>query len=422
MAGPPPTTSSAARAAARKVMERADRLARCSEEPGRITRSYGTPALREARDLVEGWMREAGLEVRRDAIGNASGAVPACSSGARTLLLGSHIDSVRDAGRYDGPLGVLVAIAAVELLLAEGHSAPFGIEVVAFADEEGLRYRSSYLASRALAGTIEVAELDFVDAAGISLRDAIRAMGGDPDALSSARRSGAELLGYVEVHIEQGPVLEQQGLALGVVSAIAGQSRGSVTFTGVAGHAGTVPAELRRDALCGAAEWVLSVEAEPKRHPGLVATVGQLAIEPSVGNVIPAMARASYDVRHSDDAEKARACQRLRDGAQQIGDRRGLSVLWETLQEHRAVPMAAHLVDALGRSVAAVGHPVHSMPSGAGHDAVPLHELTDVAMLFVRCRGGVSHHPDESVEEADVVAAIAAIAELLRSPGLEARR
>lgn len=396
------------------VMARADALALLTEEPGRITRPYGTPSLVAGMREARGWLEGAGMAVREDAIGNLVGryeAAPGASPGpAQTLLLGSHLDSVRDAGRWDGPLGVLVAVAAVERLHRECRRLPFAVEVVVWVDEEGLRYHHSYIGSRVACGLFDPAELHETDAAGVPLRDAVRAQGGDPDQLLAARWQRDDLLGYLEVHIEQGPLLEALGLPVGVVTSIAGQARGTVEFTGRAGHAGTTPPHLRQDALCAAAELVLAVEEACNAGDGVVATVGKASAGPGAGNIIPGTATVSFDVRHPVDAVKLAAVDALRARAEAAGARRRVAVRWETIQEHAACAFAPALVDALAAAVErSTGAPAHRMPSGAGHDAVSVAHLTGVAMLFVRCAGGVSHHPDESITQEDAAAAIAAV-------------
>lgn len=391
---------------AHEVMRRADALASLSEEPGRITRPYGTPSLRSAMDMADGWMREAGLATRRDALGSLVG-----RRGAGPLpVLGSHLDSVRDAGRYDGPLGVLVAVAAAERTAAEG----LPVSVVAFADEEGMRYPTSYLASRAAAGTLDPSWLDLADADGVPLRDAVRAMGGAPDDLASCRWDPADVAAYIEVHIEQGPVLEERGLPVGIVTAIAGQTRGTATFTGMAGHAGTVPPAMRHDALAAAAEWIGAVEREAAATPGLVATVGRIDVAPNVGNVIAAEASATFDVRHAVDAVRLDAVTRIRAAAEGACARRGCGLGWRTTMDEAAVPFAPGLRARLADAVAGAGVPILELTSGAGHDAVQMSSLGDVAMLFVRCAGGVSHNPAESVTEEDVSVAIDVTCAMLR--------
>lgn len=357
--------------AARRVLARADELAGFTEEPGMITRPLATPALAGATARVADWMYEAGLETATDPIGNLVGRR---GEGAR-LLMGSHLDSVANAGRYDGVLGVLVAIE-----VADATHIP--LEVVAFADEEGLRYGSTFLGSRAFVGQLAAEE-----AAMIGIAPA-------PPLYAGAKA-------YFEVHIEQGPVLEALDLPLGVVTAIAGQSRFLLTFTGRAGHAGTTPMDLRRDALAAAAEFVLAAEAIARAEPGLVATVGQLAVPGGAVNVIPGQVELSLDIRHADDAVRARAIDALR----RRETRPGIDVLWQLIHAHDATPCSPALRAQLA---AAVGPEAHELPSGAGHDAVTMAAFTDIALLFVRCAGGVSHHPDEAVTEADVALAIEA--------------
>jgi allantoate deiminase len=386
------------------VLERCDALAAFSDDPGRLTRRFATPAWRAAGEAVEGWMRDAGMTTRRDAIGNVIGRIEGGDGG--TFVLGSHLDTVVDAGRYDGPLGVLVAIACAQRVRDDGREPPFALEVVAFADEEGVRYGTAYLGSAALAGTLDEDLLERTDANGISMGDAIAAIGGDPAALASARRDPADLLGYCEVHIEQGPVLENEDVPIGVVTAIAGQTRARVTFAGSPGHAGTVPMAMRHDALPAAAEWILAVEELARESHGLVATVGDARIDPGAANVIPGQVILSLDVRHADDHARAAAAARLRERADAIARARGLRAAWAQMQDNAAVECAPALTDALADAVSAAGHRVVRLPSGAGHDAVAMSALAPVAMLFVRCAGGISHHPAESVAAQDVAAAI----------------
>lgn len=389
-----------------QVMHRCDALAACTEEPGRITRRYGTPALKEATALAAGWMRAAGLHVRQDALGNLVGRYEAEREGAPTLLLGSHLDSVIDAGRYDGPLGVLVALAVVARLHDQGRRLPYAIELPAFADEEGVRFHTTYLGSEVFAGTFDPAMLDRRDADGISLADAIHGFGGNPSRLPEARRSPDGLLGYCEVHIEQGPVLEAMNLPVGVVTGISSQNRQTVRFVGMAGHAGTVPMELRQDALCAAAEFVLAVEATARATPGLVATVGQIGVQPGASNVIPGAATLSLDVRHQQDATRAEACARLRERAEQIASARRVELDWQAGQVSPATACAPELANRLAQAIEDTGYPAHRLASGAGHDGAALSAITPFVMLFVRCRGGISHNPAESVEPADVAVAI----------------
>jgi allantoate deiminase len=395
---------------ARVVMQRCDVLGGYSEEPDRLTRRYGTAPMRQVNEAVSGWMQAAGMDVRRDAVGNLIGRYEASVPGAGMLLLGSHLDTVRDAGKYDGPLGVMVALACVERLHTRGERLPFAIEVVGFADEEGLRFHTAYLGSTAFAGTFDRNALGLTDGDGTTLASAIRAFGGDPDALVvNGHRRGelrGELRGYCEVHIEQGPVLEAQGLPAGVVSAIQGQTRVALTFTGQAGHAGTVPMAMRRDPLCAASEFVLAVEALARETDGLVATVGQLEVDPGASNVIPGRVSLSLDVRHPDDTVRERTVRDAQTRAEALVQVRGVTVGWQVVSEHGSVPCSPRLANVLAEVVADADHPVLRLASGAGHDAVPLSALTDVAMLFVRCKGGVSHAPAESVSVEDVAVAV----------------
>lgn len=393
------------------VLRRCDELAAFSEESGRLTRRFATPALREAGEAVRDWMEAAGMTVRRDAIGNVIGRLG--EADRRTLLIGSHLDTVRDAGRYDGVLGVLVAIGCLERLRDEGRSLPYTVEVLAFADEEGIRFGTGFLGSSVVAGQLDLADLDLRDANGVTLRDAVRAFGGDPDGLASARRESANLIGYYEVHIEQGPVLEGDGVPLGVVTAIAGQTGGRVVFTGEPGHAGTVPMALRRDALGAAAEFVTAVEAVARDQEGAVSTVGSVEVEPGARNVIPGRVVLSLDVRHASDSVRESVLARLRERAGAIAAARGVGFEWQVGHGTQAIDTAAALTELVAEAVVASGHPVVRLSSGAGHDAVMLSAIAPVAMLFVRCAGGISHSPAESVTVEDVAAAIDATTRFL---------
>jgi allantoate deiminase len=379
------------------VLERCARLGEVSEEPGRLVRRFATDAMREANDLVGGWMREAGLAVRTDAAGNLIGRR---DGGARTLVLGSHLDTVIDAGRYDGPLGVLAAIALVERLPA----LPFALEVVGFSDEESVRYPTTFLGSSAMAGGFRRDWLALRDADGVTLAEALRAFGGDPEDLGSAARS--DLLGYCELHIEQGPVLERRGAPVGVVTTITGQSQAGLTFRGEAGHAGTVPMTARRDALAAAAEWMLAAEALARGRADLVATVGRIAVEPGARNVIPGAAWLSLDVRHTSDAVRREAVAGLRAEAERVAASRAVALQWEDRGETAAVPTSPALTERLAAAIAATGLRAEALPSGAGHDGVAMAAVAPIAMLFVRCERGISHHPAEAVAEADVAVAL----------------
>ena len=375
-------------------MRRCDELGRVSDEPGRLTRTFHSPAMARANALVGGWMRAAGLEVREDAAFNLLGRWPcAANPRARTLLLGSHLDTVPDAGKYDGPLGVLAALAAVTALREEGARLPFAVEVVGFSDEEGVRYQTAYLGSSAMAGTLAKGDLARIEEKGIE----------------RARRKRGELLAYAEVHIEQGPLLEHNDLALGVVGGVAGQTRARVEFTGRAGHAGTTPMKLRQDALCAAANLIRFVEDCARDDCVQVATVGQLEVRPGASNVIPGYARLSVDVRDNFDPVRIAAVEALHKIAGVIAKERGLQMRWTTVQETGSVEFDRRLYKLMEGAVRRHEPGAPPMFSGAGHDAAALAAVCPTAMMFVRCKGGVSHHPAESVKTADVARAVAAL-------------
>lgn len=395
---------------AQQVIDLCRRLAEFTEEPGHITRTFLAAPMRDVHRELGGRMEKLGMTTVIDAVGNLRGYYAARREPAPRLVIASHLDSVPRAGAFDGILGVVMGIALVEALA--GRRMSYGIEVIGFSEEEGVRFGVPFIGSRALAGAVGNDLLEKRDARGVRVVDAIRNYGLDPARLPEAR-IGRNTVGYLEFHIEQGPVLESLGLPLGIVEGIAGQSRMSVCFTGKAGHAGTTPMGLRRDALAGAAEWIALVESLAGKTPGLVATVGKLEVEPGAGNVIAGQARASLDVRHTDDETRRTALKSVLEGAQTIAGRRGLTVAWEQSMDQPAVPMNQEMTAMLEKSIKAAGFLVHRMMSGAGHDAMVLAPLVPAAMLFLRSPGGISHHPDENVLAADVAAALAAGAEFL---------
>lgn len=401
------------REAARTLVRMLDQLGRVTDEPGRLTRTFLSPAMRRANALVGGWMKEAGLAVRVDALGNVIGRLEAADRRAKTLLFGSHLDTVRDAGRFDGPLGVVVPIVALGELRRRGVRLPFAVEVIGFSEEEGVRFASAYLGSKGYAGQLRAADLAFRDGRGVSVREALEEFGGGRFRAPPAAHRRGDLLGYVEVHIEQGPVLEKAKLSVGVVSAIAGQSRFKLTWTGCAGHAGTTPMHLRRDALAGAAEFVAGVEALARRTSGLVATVGALTVEPGASNVIPGEVTHTLDVRHARDAVRRSALMALGRLATRIANQRGLQRRWRRTQDNAAVACSPTLTARLARSVETVQGRSVALVSGAGHDGVVMSGLTQVAMLFVRSRGGLSHHPDEHTTPADCAVALRVMIDFL---------
>ena len=384
---------------AARILERIETLARITEQADGLTRVYLSPQHAEANRLVGSWMREAGLAVHVDAAGNLVGRREGDRPGLPCLMLGSHLDSVRNAGRYDGMLGVLTAIECVEAL--GDRPLPFAIEVVGFGDEEGVRFQATMLGSRAIAGTFDPALLDLQDAAGVSLRAALAAFGLDPAAIGSAARRREDVLAYVEYHIEQGPVLEAEGLPVGVVTAINGQQRFRVQIDGMAGHSGTVPMRLRQDALAAAAECVLAAERIATGVPDAVATVGQLAPSPGATNVIAGRAVFSVDVRSPRDADRAAVAAAILAECRAIAARRRVTIDIVQTHELASCGCAGWLQAQLSAAIAADGHRVVALPSGAGHDAMAMVALTDVAMLFLRCRDGISHHPAESITAED---------------------
>lgn len=399
--------------AAQLLVSMLDELGHITDEPGRITRTFLSPAMRRANQLVGDCMNAAGLDVWEDSVGNLIGRYASANSKARTLLLGSHLDTVRDAGRFDGPLGVLLPIVALAELKVRGVKLPFNVEVIGFSEEEGVRFASAYLGSEGYTGRLRSATLKLRDADGISVGDVLREFNDGKFSLPKPAHSISNLLGYIEVHIEQGPVLDAKKLAVGVVSAIAGQSRFKLTWTGKAGHAGTTPMALRQDALAGAAEFTLAAEKLARGTTGLVATVGTLTVSPGAANVIPGSVVHTLDVRHAKDAVRRASLFKLGRVAAQIAKQRGLKISWQRTQDNGAVACSPTLTAALGRSVKSVQGKSLSLVSGAGHDGVVMSSLTPVAMLFVRCREGLSHHPDEYASPKDLAVALAVMTDFL---------
>ena len=397
------------------VISRVESLAGHSDSADNYTRTYLTPAHQAAARQLAAWMREAGMEVRVDAVGSVIGRY--ASAPGMTLMIGSHFDSVRNGGKYDGNLGILVGIACVAELSRKGERLPYAIEVAAFSDEEGARFQTSFLASHAMVRGAEAMRplLERADAEGVTLAQAMRSAGLDPARTEEARIDPASLVAYLEVHIEQGPVLLQAGRPLGVVTAIASGSRYLARVRGEAGHAGTVPMAGRRDALAAAAEMVLAVEARAKAVGG-VGTVGLLEVANGTGNVIPGDVAFTMDLRAPDDSLRARLEAAVLAEVEAIAARRGVRV--ETARRHdvRASPCAPWLQDQLEASIRRCGaHPMR-LPSGAGHDAMIMAEVTDTAMLFVRCgAGGVSHNPAETVTREDAELAVRALSDFLRN-------
>jgi allantoate deiminase len=380
-------------------------LSRISDDAHGLTRLYLSPAHGRALEQIETWMRAAGMAVRRSALGDAVGRYEAATPDAQTLLLGSHLDTVRNAGRFDGALGIVTALAMVDRLHVERRRLPFAIEVVAFGDEEGSRFLTTLTGSRALAGRFDPAVLKERDNHGVTRGEALAAFGCDASAVAAEARDPRGMLGYLEVHIEQGPVLEARGLPVGIVTGIAGATRGSVTVTGVGGHAGTMPMGLRRDALCGAAEMILAIEARGRAGPDLVATVGRLDVLAGATNTVPGAVTFTWDIRSPSDLVRRAAVADIRAAIGHIATARGLTADVTIGHEANAAEADARLVSILETAVRDAAIEPLRLASGAGHDAMAFAGHIPFAMLFVRCAGGLSHRPDEFASVADIGAA-----------------
>jgi N-carbamoyl-L-amino-acid hydrolase len=374
-----------------------------------LTCAYMTPAHRRTAAQLAEWMREAGMDAHIDNVGNVVGVYRSDLPGAKTLMTGSHYDTVRNGGKYDGRLGILLPIAIVRHLHQRGEKLPYHFEIVGFAEEEGVRFKSTFLGSNAVTGRFDLSLLDQTDADGIAMRDALLAAGHDVSRIPAIARDPAQLLGFVEVHIEQGPVLLERDLALGVVTAIAGSSRYLVELTGLASHAGTTPMTMRKDAAAAAAEIVLLVERRCGQGVALVGTVGQLQVPGGSVNVVPGACKLSLDIRAADDAVRQAAVKDVLDGIAQICARRQVEFSLQRIVDAAAAPCAPRLMDQLGAAIERAGLPRFDLLSGAGHDAMAMAAITDVAMLFTRCgNGGISHNPLETMtaDDADIAAQV----------------
>jgi allantoate deiminase len=395
---------------AARIIARCREIAACTEVPGEITRLFLTPPMHDVHALLRDWMEAAGMTVRIDAIGNLRGFWPGLVPGSPRLLIGSHLDTVPNAGAFDGILGVVLGVAIVEEL--RGELLPFAIEVIGFSEEEGVRFSKPFLGSLALGGKLDADTLARTDRSGISVRHAIDDYGLDPTQLPAAALAN-ETFAYLEFHIEQGPVLESENASLGIVEALVGQTRMELIFAGQANHAGTTPMHMRHDALAAAAEWIVAVEAYAGSHVGLVATVGKVEAAPGAGNVIAGQVIASLDVRHADDRVREASVLAIRKHAETAAASRGVHVTSARQLEQPAVPLDPRLTALLGKAAAQAGFPARRMTSGAGHDAMILAPRIPSAMLFLRSPGGLSHHPDETVLPQDVEAALVTAMEFL---------
>lgn len=392
-----------------RIMAWADALAVHTEQPGLLTRTYLTDAHHGAAAQLTAWMEAAGMTVRRDVAGNVIGRYEGLEPNAPALLTGSHFDTVRDAGRFDGNLGVILPIACVAEWNRQGRRFPFAIEVVGFAEEEGVRFKATLLGSRAIAGTFDTKVLDNLDDAGKTMRDVMREAGFDAAQLPAARHERSQVLAFIEVHIEQGPVLLNEGLPVGVVTAISGATRFIVDLEGLAGHAGTVPMDMRRDAAMAGAEIGLYIERRCGGKPGLVGTVGQFNVPNGATNVVPGRATFSIDIRAGVDAEREAAVNDVLAEIERVCARRNVRAQIRKTHEAASVPCAPWLQSQWAAAVARQDVPVRHLPSGAGHDAMAIAAIADVAMLFVRCgNGGISHHPTETMtaEDAQIAARV----------------
>ncbi len=385
------------------MIARCRKLASFSEDAGSTRRTFLSSPMRDCHREITKWLIAAGADVSVDAAGNLRGFYPAAQVSAPRLLIGSHLDTVPNAGAFDGILGVVIAVALVESL--EGRRLPFAIEVVGFSEEEGVRFGTPFIGSRALVGRLDEEILNRQDSTGVSVRTAIKNYGLNPEEIPCAMLSD-DTPAFLEFHIEQGPVLESLGRSLGVVEAIAAQTRMEFVFLGCANHAGTTPMHLRHDAIAAAAEWIVAVERTANNHPGLVATVGQIEAKPGATNVIAGEARVTLDVRHKSEDIRDQAAESLVRMAREIAERRGLTLRQTVMLSQRAVAMDPFLVDQIQEAIRSAGCQPHRMTSGAGHDAMILAEKIPSAMIFLRSPGGISHDPAESVEVEDVAKAL----------------
>lgn len=406
-----PTTETAA-TRAKIVIERCRKLARFSEHEKGTTRTFLSRAMGDCHQEIARWLEPLGIKARIDAAGNLRALYPAAQAEAPRLLIGSHLDTVPDAGQFDGVLGVVLGVALIEEL--GGERLPYAVELIGFSEEEGVRFGTPFIGSRALVGRLDEDLLSREDQQGISVRAAIERFGLNPREIPQARIAAGDVLGYLEFHIEQGPVLEELNLPLAAVDAITGQTKMDLSFLGRADHAGTTPMHLRRDAIAGAAEWISAVEQEGHRVPGLLATVGAVEQKPGVTNVVAGEARLTLDVRHRDDEVRDGAVEQLLHRAEEMAMRRGLSLRIGSRSNQQSVAMDSLLVDHVEAAIRKAGCKPHRMVSGAGHDAMVLAEKTPAAMIFLRTPGGLSHHPDETVTLEDVGKALEAGFHLLQ--------
>ena len=388
--------------AASQVIERCDALAKCSDHPKWITRTFCSPAMSRAHDQLKTWMQSAGLDCRLDSVGNLIGRQN--NSSKQTLMIGSHLDTVINAGRFDGVLGVMLGLAVAEVANQSAKELPFNLDVVAFSEEEGVRFNFPFIGTLGIVGQLEQADLDRVDKDSLTMQEALTQFG--CDVKQSAQYEANELIGFIEAHIEQADLLQEGSTPVGIVSEIAGQTRTTIVIEGFAGHAGTVLHDRRKDALAAAAELILNIEEIGQQTDGLFATVGRISNEPGLSNVISGRTTISLDLRHAQDDIRDQAFEKIQTAIKTIENKRSVDIALENTQTTPGVPMDAQLVKHMADAVEAAGLPNQMMVSGAGHDAMIMARATGSCMLFVRCRDGISHHPSEFVSAADVEVAL----------------
>ena len=397
------------------ISEMICRLAQLSELSNGITRQFLSSEHREANALVCRWMEMAGMRAHQDAIGNIIGRYEGLEADFPAVMIGSHLDTVVNAGKFDGILGVVVAIHCISALYKEKKRYRFPIEVIGFADEEGTRFQSTYLGSKAVAGTFDFTSLGRRDVNGTSMQDALLSFGLEPDKIKNAARKPKDISAYIEIHIEQGPVLEEQGIPAGIVTEITGAVRFQVTVTGTAGHAGTVPIHLRNDALVSACECVLMVEEIARKHPKTVGTVGQITVTAGASNVIPGETVFTIDLRAADNEIRHKVEHELISEMQRLCQKRQTKISLKKVHEAPSVTCSPRIINQLQNAFTKSKHKPYCLPSGAGHDAAAMADLTDVGMIFIRCKEGVSHNPAESVSEPDIQAGLDILLEFLNA-------
>ncbi|MFL2934411.1 MAG: allantoate amidohydrolase [Thalassobaculaceae bacterium] len=395
------------------ISEMIHRLAELSESTSGITRQFLSPEHREANTLVGSWMEMVGMRVLKDPIGNIIGRYEGLEADLPAVMIGSHLDTVVNAGKFDGILGVVLAIHCISALYKEKKRYRFPIEVIGFADEEGTRFQSTYLGSKAVAGTFDFTTLSRTDTNGISMQDALLSFGLNPDQIQNAARKAKDISAYIELHIEQGPVLEEEDIPAGIVTEIAGAVRFQVTVMGTAGHAGTVPINLRKDALASACECVLSVEEIALKYPKTVGTVGQISVTPGASNVIPGKTVFTIDLRAANNEVRHEVEHELILKMQSLCRKRKTQISIKKVHEAPSVTCSPHVIEKLQNAFKTCKYKPYCLPSGAGHDAAAMADLTDVGMIFIRCKNGISHNPAEYVSEPDMQAGLDILSQFL---------